>query len=53
MTRNIRTLICGIQIFYQYKIRFNPNNIEDVHETAAKSLYKMCILNDGTYVKFG
>ncbi len=52
ISRNTRTLWCGLQILYNYKIRFTPENIESVHEDTAKAIYDMCLKNDGLYVKF-
>ncbi|CAD8165848.1 unnamed protein product [Paramecium pentaurelia] len=51
--RNANTIRCGLNILYQYKIRFNAENANDVHETVAKDIYETCIRNDGLYVKFG
>ncbi|KAM3147194.1 hypothetical protein pb186bvf_000910 [Paramecium bursaria] len=53
LTRNIRTIMCGINILYQYKIRFNAETADEVHENVAKSIYETCLKNDGLYVKFG
>lgn len=44
---------CGINILYQYKIRFNAYNAEEIHELIAKDIYDTCYANDGLYVKFG
>lgn len=45
--------MCGINILYQYKIRFNAETADEVHENVAKSIYETCLKNDGLYVKFG
>lgn len=40
-------------ILYNYKIKINENNINDIHEETANQLYTTCYKNDGLYVKFG
>lgn len=49
----MRTLYVGAKIIYNYKIKFNENNIDEVHEDTASSIYNLCRNNDGLYVKFG
>lgn len=39
-TRNLRAIRCGINILYQYKIRFNETNVLEVHEAVAKDIYE-------------
>lgn len=53
LSRNLRTIRCGLNILYQYKWRFDASCAEEVHEAIAKDIYETCIRNDGLYVKFG
>ncbi|EAR86296.1 ABC1 family protein (chaperonin), putative (macronuclear) [Tetrahymena thermophila SB210] len=53
MWRNLRTLKAGAVILINYKWRFSPENVEQIHEETAEELYNMCRENDGLYVKFG
>lgn len=52
-TRNLRTLWTGMKLVYNYKVKLNVENVDEVHEQVAKDLYNLCIKNDGLYVKFG
>ena len=51
--RNYRTMMCGLRLLYNYKIRFGPDNVNEIHENTAKDIYEICKKNDGLYVKFG
>ncbi|EGR28453.1 chaperonin, putative [Ichthyophthirius multifiliis] len=51
--RNLRTLKTGFIILYNYKIRFSPENVNQIHEETAAEIYNLCKSNDGLYVKFG
>lgn len=49
----MRTLLSGLKILYYYKVKFDQDNISNVHETVARDLYHLCLFNDGLYIKFG
>ena len=51
--RNMRTLRVGLNILINYKFRFSPENVEQIHEETAFDMYNLCRVNDGLYVKFG
>ena len=66
--RNLRTVRCGLNLLYNYKIRFiitlflidmlllprfSAETANEIHEMIAKDIYETCIKNDGLYVKFG
>ncbi len=38
-TRNLRTIRCGLNILYSYKIAFNEENCMQIHEDIAKDIY--------------
>jgi hypothetical protein len=38
-TRNFRTIRCGINILYSYKIAFNENNYLQIHDNIAEDIY--------------
>ncbi len=39
-TRNLRTIKCGLNILYSYKIAFNEDNCMQIHENIAKDIYE-------------
>jgi aarF domain-containing kinase len=49
--RCARTIRCGLNVLYQYKIRFSAENSNEVHEIVARDIYETCKENDGLYVK--
>lgn len=40
MIRNLNTIKCGLVILYNYKIRFNAENFNEVHEDTARTIYE-------------
>jgi hypothetical protein len=38
-TRNLRTIRCGLNILYSYKVSFNEENYLDIHEEVAEDIY--------------
>lgn len=53
LLRSLRTIRCGLNILYQYKVRFDATNANEIHELIAKDIYETCLHNDGLFVKFG
>lgn len=49
----MRTLRVGISIIINYKFRFTPETVDEIHEYTAHDIYNLCKTNDGLYVKFG
>lgn len=39
-SRSARAVLCGMYIYYGYKIAFNENNYLQIHENVAKSIYE-------------
>lgn len=42
--RNLNTVRCGLRILYDYKIKFNSENVMQIHEGVAKDIYESNIL---------
>jgi aarF domain-containing kinase len=53
LIRNLRTLSCGVKILINYKLRYTPENMNQIHEESARTIYELCLANDGLYVKIG
>lgn len=54
LRRSFRTLIFGIQLAIDFKMNFSPDNpdgIDALHERTAKRLHKLCVDNNGMYIK--
>ncbi|GAA5950649.1 hypothetical protein JCM3765_000565 [Sporobolomyces pararoseus] len=54
LRRSFRTLIFGIQLAIDFKMNFSPDNpdgIDALHERTAKRLHKLCVENNGMYIK--
>ncbi|CAG7853378.1 ABC1 family protein C10F6.14c [Serendipita indica DSM 11827] len=56
LERNTRTLWNGLMLVLDYKLNYDPNNLDkmnNVHERAAARLLHVCKKNGGLYVKAG
>jgi len=54
LRRSFRTWIFGITLAIDFKMNFSPDNpdgIDALHERTAKRLHKLCVENNGMYIK--
>ncbi|GAA5855130.1 hypothetical protein JCM3766R1_003197, partial [Sporobolomyces carnicolor] len=54
LRRSFRTLVFGIQLALDFKMNFSPDNpegIDALHERTANRLHKLCVTNNGMYIK--
>lgn len=51
--RNARTIFTGLNVIYDYKVRFNHENANEIHEKVATDIFNVCTQNGGLYIKFG
>ncbi|GAA6014657.1 hypothetical protein JCM11491_000184 [Sporobolomyces phaffii] len=54
LRRSFRTLVFGVTLALDFKMNFSPDNpegIDALHERTAKRLHKLCVTNNGMYIK--
>ncbi|GAA5910016.1 ABC1 kinase family protein [Sporobolomyces salmoneus] len=54
LRRSFRTLVFGVKLAIDFKLNFSPDNpegIDALHERTAERLHKLCVSNNGMYIK--